>query len=153
MVCFHLIQHIIKQILNIAEASLKNKNIAVNIDIKCDKDLFTYPNELKQVILNIIKNAEDIIVERKISSGKIDIRAYPNNDICVIEIEDNAGGIKEDIIDKIFDPYFTTKNEKNGTGLGLYMSRQIIKDRIKGELLASNGKKGAIFRIELGING
>jgi len=145
------IQDIVGQTLNIAEASLKNKNILINTDIKCNSDLFTYPNELKQVILNIIRNAEDIIIERKISPGKIDIRVYFDKDKCVIEIEDNAGGIKEDIIDKIFDPYFTTKDEKNGTGLGLYMSKQIVRDRLKGELIAYNGRNGAVFKIELKV--
>lgn len=144
---------IINQTLNIAKASIENKNIQVKLNIKCPKELKTFPNELKQVLLNIIKNAEDILVERKIKNPYIDISAYYDKKerLCIIEIKDNAGGIREDIIDKIFNPYFTTKDERNGTGLGLYMSKQIVEERLKGRLIAFNDDKGAVFRIELKV--
>ncbi|AZV46431.1 hypothetical protein C3L23_03855 [Nautilia sp. PV-1] len=142
---------IINQTLNIAKASIENKNIQIKLNINCPKELKTFPNELKQVLLNIIKNAEDILVERKIKNPYIEISAYfdKKEKLCVLEIKDNAGGIREDIIDKIFNPYFTTKDERNGTGLGLYMSKQIVEERLKGRLIAYNDDKGAVFRIEL----
>jgi signal transduction histidine kinase len=142
---------IINQTLNIAKASIENKNIKIKVNIKCQEELRIFPNELKQVLLNIIKNAEDILVERQIENPYIDISAYydEKEKLCVIEIKDNAGGIREDIMDKIFNPYFTTKDERNGTGLGLYMSKQIVEERLKGRLRAYNSEKGAVFRIEL----
>ena len=144
---------VVEQTLNIAKASLENKNIEVIKEINCDRQIKTYPNELKQVLLNIIRNAEDILVERKIEKPFIKIKSYYNNKekLCIIEIIDNGGGIREDIIDKIFDPYFTTKDERNGTGLGLYMSKQIIEERLKGKIKAYNSENGAVFRIELKV--
>ena len=98
--------------------------------------------------MNILKNAEDILIEQE-NNRNIIIRTYIDNNNAVIEIEDNAGGIPNDIIDKIFDPYFSTKISKNGTGLGLYMSKTIINDHCGGELSAKNSDYGAIFTIKL----
>ncbi|GAB6073369.1 sensor histidine kinase [Nautilia lithotrophica] len=147
-------QEIIEQTLNIAKASIENKNIKVVLDIKCKKEINTFPNELKQVLLNIIRNAEDILKERKIKEPYIKIKVFYDykKSLCIIEIKDNGGGIREDIIDKIFNPYFTTKDERNGTGLGLYMSKQIVEERLKGKLYAYNDDAGAVFRIELKVD-
>jgi signal transduction histidine kinase len=107
---------------------------------------------LKQVLLNIIRNAEDILIERGIKNKEINIDVYKIKNTCVIEISDNAGGIDNKIMDKIFEPYFTTKDEKNGTGLGLYMSKQIVEERLNGILYAYNNNKGATFKIELKVD-
>ena len=77
------------------------------------------------------------------------IRAYQHNTRNIIVIEDNAGGINEEILEQIFDPYFSTKKEKHGMGLGLYMSKLIIQEHCKGTLTVQNGKVGAIFTIDL----
>jgi signal transduction histidine kinase len=145
------LEEVITQTLNIAIPSIENHNIKVEVDIKCKRKIKTYPNELKQVLLNIIRNAEDILKERKIQKPYVKITAYYDNkkNLCVIDIKDNGGGIKNDIIDKIFNPYFTTKDERNGTGLGLYMSKQIVEERLNGKLYAFNDGAGAVFRIEL----
>jgi len=102
-----------------------------------------------QVILNILANAEDAIVARKIEQGKIDITLKSNKENIIIKIEDNAGGIEKSKIDKIFDIYFTTKNRKEGSGLGLYMSKLIIESKLGGEIKAKNKKVGAQFKIVL----
>jgi len=142
---------IIKEVLNIASATLQNKKIDIIIKSKCRKKIKTFPNELKQVLLNLIKNAEDILVERKIPEPKIVLEIFENDDKCIIEVKDNGGGVARKYQDKIFEPYFTTKNEKNGTGLGLYMSKNIVEQRLDGEIKQYNNEEGAVFRIELRI--
>ena len=136
----------IKSVLQIVEVSIKNKNIILEQNLKSNLIFYTYPSELKQVILNLIKNAEDILLEREITNPFISIKAY-NSEIIV---SDNGGGIPEDIIDKIFDPYFSTKTKKDGTGLGLYMSKIIIEEHCNGSLSVTNDKYGAKFEIILG---
>jgi C4-dicarboxylate-specific signal transduction histidine kinase len=136
---------IIDDVLVILEVSIKNKNIELIKDMQSKQVFHTYSNEIKQVVLNLVKNAEDVLVERGVKDPKIFIRSKDN----VLIVEDNAGGIPDEIKDKIFDPYFSTKEKKDGTGLGLYMSRIIIQDHCGGELIAQNTDKGAMFKIIL----
>ena len=98
-----------------------------------------------QVVLNILKNAEDNFLEKDIKEAYIKITTNDK----VISICDNGGGISDDIIDKIFDPYFSTKDEKNGTGLGLYMSKRIVEEHHKAKLKVENTDDGVCFKIEL----
>jgi len=140
----------IQKALKIVSASMSSKGIEVNTKFQTDKELDIYPNELMQVILNILKNAEDNFKEKQISNANITIKTYEENDSAVIEICDNGGGIPEDILPNIFDPYFSTKNEKNGTGLGLYMSKVIIEEHHRGVLEAYNKDGGACFKITIG---
>jgi signal transduction histidine kinase/ABC-type nitrate/sulfonate/bicarbonate transport system substrate-binding protein len=116
----------------------------------------SYENELIQVLMNIFINAKDALANRE--SEKliiITIKQVENN--LVIKIKDNAGGIKEDIIDKIFEPYFTTKHQFNGTGIGLYMSKLIVEKHLDGEISVQNidfkfnskTYNGALFKITL----
>lgn len=108
-----------------------------------------YPNEFKQVVLNLINNAKDVLIERKISAGRIELKIYSTHECTVIECSDNGGGISSENIDKIFDPYFTTKGPERGTGIGLYMSKTIIENHMQGELVVQNNDKGATFVIKL----
>jgi len=108
-----------------------------------------YPNEYAHVILNIIKNARDALVERNTPDPKITIKAFKEADKGVLTITDNAGGISENLLDKIFDPYFTTKSKKSGIGIGLYMSKIIIEKNLEGKLSVRNVPDGAEFRIEI----
>ncbi|RLA78324.1 MAG: hypothetical protein DRG78_15425 [Epsilonproteobacteria bacterium] len=139
---------LIQSVLSIVETSILNKNININKNINCNDTLSTYPNEVKQVILNIIKNAEDILLEKNIQNPTITIETKCGE----LVIRDNAGGIPNDIIDKVFDPYFSTKTEKDGTGLGLYMSKTIIEKHCGGELTVANNDEGAVFTIKLRDN-
>ncbi len=136
---------LIESVLVIIETSIINKNITLNKNLNSSTIFRTYPNELKQVILNLIKNAEDILLEKEIENPVINIITHGD----VLTISDNAGGISEDIVDKIFDPYFSTKNKKDGTGLGLYMSKTIIEEHCNGSLTVSNNRYGAEFKIVL----
>ena len=136
---------ILKSVLGIIETSITNKDIKLIKEFNSTKTFHTYPNEVKQVVLNLIKNAEDILLEKKIENPTITIETY--DDILIVR--DNAGGVPEDIIEKIFDPYFSTKTKKDGTGLGLYMSKTIIQEHCGGTLSVSNDKDGAVFKIKL----
>ena len=140
---------IVKAVISIVEHSLKSKNIELTADLKCKNTFEAYPNELKQVVLNLIKNAEDVLIKNKIKNPYIKISTYKKEDKCTVEISDNAGGISEDIIDKIFEPYFSTKESKNATGLGLYMSKIIVEEHCQGKLEVSNSEIGAVFKIIL----
>ena len=146
------IEDAINDVLNILSAQLKLNNIDIQfVNESADKHKYTcVKNELKQVILNILANAKDALLEKKPKNAFIKI------DVCVLEdgkleiaIEDSAGGVPEDIIDKVFDSNFTTKEEGKGTGIGLYMSKQIIEERMHGKLSVSNTDNGARFVVEI----
>lgn len=140
---------VIKGVLGIVKVSIENKNIELILDADCREEFYTYDNELKQVVLNIIKNAEEILLEKTVINPYIKIKTFKDNDSYILEISDNAGGIPNNIIDKVFDPYFSTKTTSGGTGLGLYMSKTIIEEHCKGKLSVFNSEDGAVFRIEL----
>jgi len=138
-------KEMIESVMGIIETSLHNKNIQLIKRIESNAIFYTHPNQVKQVILNLIKNAEDVLLERKVKEPKITLIAKDN----LLIVKDNGGGIEEEILPKIFDPYFSTKLEKDGTGLGLYMSKTIIEDHCKGKLWVYNDEEGAVFVIEL----
>ncbi|MGI5921320.1 MAG: [Fe-Fe] hydrogenase large subunit C-terminal domain-containing protein [Syntrophomonadaceae bacterium] len=144
---------IIEGTLGIIGKSLEYKNITLYKDYEhaFTSPILTYPNELMQVFLNIIKNATDVLVERNIENPCITIKGYEDEKFQTVEIIDNAGGIPENIMDKIFNPYFSTKGPATGTGLGLYMSRTIVEEHCDGEIRAQNVESGACFSIRLPI--
>ncbi len=106
-----------------------------------------YPKELGQALLNILYNASEVIREREIRNGRVDVGLREEGDQILLEICDNAGGVSKEIIGEIFDPYFSTKDAKNGTGLGLYMSKLIVEEHMGGRLEVYNSAEGACFRI------
>ena len=140
------LEDVLTKSLNIIKSSLDNQGVEVKLDVKSSAELKLYKNEIMQVLLNILKNAQDCFTERKTQNPFIEITV---DEKCV-SICDNAGGISEDIIDKIFDPYFSTKSEKQGTGLGLYMSKTIVEEHHKGDLLVENTDEGVCFTINIG---
>jgi len=136
--------------LAILDTSLEDNNIEVIIINKDGViDVFSYMNELEQVLLNIISNAKDALIENKIKNPQITIKTSSVDDCINIEISDNAGGISKDIIDKIFDPYFTTREQGQGTGIGLYMSKMIIETNMNGKLSVQNKEDGVCFMIAI----
>jgi len=140
---------IVFSVQNMFASSFPNKHIRLDLELTYHDALLTYRNRVKQALLNIVKNAEDVLTEKDVNDPCIKIRTYREGAQCILEVSDNAGGIPEEIIDKIFDPYFSTKNEKNGTGLGLYMSKVMIENHCGGKLSVKNGKEGAVFSIIL----
>jgi len=145
------IESIIENSLSILSNSLISNDIFIKKDYRCNKTLVLNATEINQVVLNLLKNAEDALLENIISTPLIEIKTYVNNENVYIFISDNAKGIPEDIIDKIFDPYFSTKSEKDGTGLGLYMSKIIINDHCQGDLSVQSGPNGTTFKIKIPI--
>ncbi|QKF58547.1 cache domain-containing protein [Aliarcobacter lanthieri] len=137
----------INSVISIVASGLSNSNIVVEIDIKKDILLKTFLNEYQQVILNILKNAQDILIEKDIKNPIIKIYAKDNDHNTILFIEDNGGGILVEPKNKIFEPYFTTKDKSNGTGIGLYMSKIIVEKNMKGKLKVDNISFGARFSI------
>ena len=120
-------------------------NLILNLDNTISYD--GYPNQLSQVILNIVNNAKDALQEKNQNDKQIEIKTTKNETNIKIEISDNAGGIDEEIKNKIFDPYFTTKS--TGTGTGLYMVKLVIKNSLQGDLKINNSEKGLRYIIAL----
>jgi len=138
----------IESTISLISAQIKQKNINIEMDVEDEYNIVNFESEFKQVVLNIITNAKDEFREENldniitISIKKIDANIY-------IQFIDNAGGIPEDIISRIFEPYYTTKDQGDGTGLGLYMSKMIIETNMNGQLSVYNNEKGATFEISL----
>lgn len=133
------IKDIIDKSVSIIDATYKDNNIELFIDIPYETLSATgMPNELSQVFLNILNNARDAIKEKEPLNRNVAIIAHQNENENIIFIQDNAGGIPEDILDKIFDPYFTTKHQSQGTGIGLYMSKDIVEKHMQGNISAQN---------------
>lgn len=131
--------------LAIVRSFMEADKIEIIEDYSNEIQIEMHENEILQVILSILKNAQDNFKEKAIRSPKIRILSCDNS----LLICDNGGGIPQDILGKIFDPYFSTKDEKNGTGLGLYMSKTIIENHHKGRLIAYNQNDGVCFEIKL----
>ncbi len=134
-----LVDCLIEQNLVLLDSIFKTNFIEVKVAIPKDITLNTYKNELTQALLNILNNANDAFKEKSLEEDKyIFIKAYKKQNNIIICIKDNAGGIPSNIIDKIFEPYFTTKHKSNGTGIGLYMTYQIINEHIHGKIEVEN---------------
>ena len=135
-----LISNVIKRTIQLSEASLKNHNISLEITNIKDYKIYGIKNELIQVLLNIINNSKDAFKNLHTDNPLLEISTKRVDGDIVIYIKDNAGGIDENIIEKIFEPYFTTKHQSQGTGIGLYMSQQIVSEHLKGSISARNLK-------------
>lgn len=137
--------------INVVSATLKDHNIELINDINkiSPINMNMVSGELPQVIVNILNNAKDILIEKEIESPWIKIEIIEFADKATVTIEDNGGGIPLDVLPKIFEPYFTTKHQSQGTGLGLHMSYKIIEESLHGKLYVQNTKNGAKFFIEL----
>ncbi len=143
----YYISDIMDRVYNLMIASLKNNNIKFIVEIKEDFQIYGFPNEIAQAFLNILSNAKDVILERSTKDATIRVKTFTKNSKNIITISDNAGGIKVTPIDKIFEPYFSTKHAKSGTGIGLYMTKTIIEKNNNGKIEIINSSEGAIFTI------
>ncbi len=141
------IHEVITNSLFIIQPIIDKSNIKLEIIVDKDINLYGFKNELGQSIINIINNAKDALQERDVKNKKISISLKKEDTNIILTIKDNAGGIADEIMAKIFDPYFSTKAEKNGTGLGLYMTKLIIEEHMGGRVLVQNDDEGAVFAI------
>jgi len=144
-----IIEKIIHDTQSIINISLIHNNIKLTLKNNNTTPINIYKRELMQVLLNIINNSKDAFILNNIKTRNINITIEENNEYIIININDNAGGIEKKIINDIFNPYFTTKKKMNGTGIGLYMSKIIIENHIKGKLLVENIEEGVCFSIHL----
>lgn len=142
-----MMHELLQKSIYILKGNLKYNNITVETNLNNTLKCFGHPSELQQVIVAILNNAKDALLQNKVKNAKITINSKRYNGMIIITICDNAGGINESIIDKIFDPYFTTKHKSQGTGLGLYISKLIVEESLNGELTATNTEVGACFEI------
>jgi PAS domain S-box-containing protein len=146
------LNNIVTKVENLIFASLNAHDIQFITDVPEDIFIYGYENQLVQVILNIISNAKDATIENSTLLPKIEIYAKKQDNKCSLIIQDNGGGIGDSIIDKIFDPYFTTKEQGKGTGIGLYMAKTIIENNMTGSIKVSNANSGARFEVLLPVN-
>ena len=128
----------IKSFLTLVDGIIKKENINIVLKLENNIDINGYKDELVQCFINIFNNAKDILVEKEVKNKIIFINTFLENNKVIIEIIDNAGGIPLDVIDKIFEPYFTTKHQSQGIGLGLHMTYSLIVDGMDGQIEASN---------------
>ena len=135
--------------LKIMKKDLQASNIEVQLDLKSKNKLNIYENEIIHVFLNILKNAQEKLLEKENHKLILEICTKDIKNTVQIDIYDNGGYLDENIKDKIFEPYFSTKKEKNGTGIGLYMSKIIIENHHQGKLFVKNIREGVCFSIIL----
>ncbi|KJR40880.1 integral membrane sensor signal transduction histidine kinase [Candidatus Magnetoovum chiemensis] len=164
------VKALVAEALSLFEAQFKVHNISCRLSCKAHdrsvinssglsacEDIITsaYKSELKQVIINLINNSKDAIFTKRQQSGEtshegvISFDFSTKDSYIIIRMSDNGCGIDSDILYRVFEPYFTTKFESQGTGLGLYMSKIIVENNIRGRIYAENSKDGAVFIIEL----
>ncbi|QKF73154.1 PAS sensor-containing two-component system histidine kinase [Aliarcobacter faecis] len=141
----------IQRALNIVQGHINLKNIEIVNNISSELEIYGQREELQQVLLVLINNAIDAFDMNNIVNSKIIFDMISKNNEVIIIVEDNALGIDEKIIERIFDPYFTTKYKSKGTGVGLYLAKMILQNSLNGDLSVENGKEGAKFKIKLGV--
>ncbi len=147
--CDFVVNNVVTRSIEFVSATLESSRVRLTITADDLVSAFGYQNEYAQVLLNILANAREVLAEQEIAEPCIHIRVSGQDGRSVVTISDNGGGIPEDILPKIFDPYFTTKAPGKGTGIGLYMSKVIIEQNMGGRLSARNVEGGAEFRIEV----
>ncbi len=143
------ISKIINGAYSIMQTGLSSLGIDVIFSFDVDESISVYENEIVQVLINLFQNAKDNFILRDIQNKKIIISTKELGDTIEICFQDNGGGIAQENLDKIFEPYFSTKQNINGTGLGLYMCYKIIKEHHNGQIRVENKDEGALFIITL----
>ena len=158
---FFEVKNVVEKALKLLNSSIINYNIQIQTNFLDKKvEIEGYPNEFIQVVINTINNSRDAFLSNNVDMKIIQIKEELGVDTYKLHIMDNAGGIPDNIIYKVFDPYFTTKHKSQGTGIGLYMSHQIIVDHMKGDFYVQNinfkyeekNYRGCCFTVELPLN-
>ncbi|NQY93240.1 MAG: HAMP domain-containing histidine kinase, partial [Campylobacteraceae bacterium] len=141
----------INSVINLIDAQLKDNEINISMKISDDCILLGFESEFQQVVLNILSNSKDEFLKNKTRQANIHIEIRKENTFIIISISDNAGGIPNELLHRVFEPYFTSKEQGKGTGLGLYMSKMIIEDNMNGKIIAYNDNDGAVFDIRFEV--
>jgi len=142
-------KEVVARTVALVQDGFRYQQIEIELESAADPVVLGFPNEFSQVLLNILMNARDAFAETRPAQARIVIAIGEEEGRGVVTISDNAGGILEEHLGKIFDPYFTTKGPDKGTGVGLFMSKAIIENNMGGRLSARNTEEGAEFRIEV----
>ena len=148
-----LVNDILQKSISLTKKQLEQNSIDIEVKSTCsDLVICTYKNELTQVLLNLIHNSKDAFETQEIENKQIIINSFTQDKKLIIEVKDNAGGIDKNVMTKIFQPYFSTKKDKNGTGLCLYMSKIILQKHLSSEIAVVNQDEGALFSITMPLN-
>jgi C4-dicarboxylate-specific signal transduction histidine kinase len=147
--CQFSLDQVIAKAVSLIEDSFKELRIIIDSDTIGAPRINGYPNEFAQVLLKILMNSKDALLEQGTIDARVTVRSWTEDGRAVVTIADNGGGIREEIIGKIFDPYFTTKELGKGIGVGLFMAKIIIEKNMGGSLTVRNISGGAEFRIEV----
>ncbi len=139
----------VKQSLTLLRAGIENSHIEIRNELEQCSKVAGVPGEYSQVLVNIITNAKDALIDNNVKNPCITIRSWSENHIASVSVENNGQGIPENIAEKIFEPYFTTKEEGKGTGIGLYFSKIIIEKNMGGKITFKNTKNGVVFFVSL----
>jgi len=142
------IEHAYTKVVEMIGHNLKHNNITISYEKESPISIYGNQNEFSQVLLNLIINARDALLSNKTDKPMILIQAFQERDVHILKITDNAGGIPIEILEQVFEPYFSTKGDQ-GTGIGLYMVRTIIQDKFNGTVAVDNTDTGAIFIIKI----
>lgn len=149
------IKDVLNEVLTILRKVIEQEEIKIKVDVPINYKVLGVSNELAQVLINLIQNSKDAFRQNEIKDKNIFISLKEKKNLdkksVILDIEDNAGGIKEENLDSIFEPYFTTKHKSQGTGLGLFMSKMIIEKSLEGTLSHKNINGGSIFEINIPI--
>ena len=143
------VKEVLAKTFSLIGESFREQHIEIRTEITGEPQIRGYPNEYSQVLINIFVNARDAFVERGTQDALLTVRVRTKRGRVVVTVADNAGGIGEDIIDRIFDAYFTTRELGKGSGVGLFMAKNIIEKNMGGRLTVRNTDGGAEFRIEV----
>ena len=143
-----VLEDIVRDVLKIVRPLMERSHITLSTHFNPQKgSVDVYANDVKHALLNLLKNAEEVLTERNVEAPQIIVRTKKDGNRVIVSVEDNAGGVPKDISDKIFNPYFSTRLDKNGTGLGLYMVKLIMHEKHNGSLEFHNTEKGAVFEM------
>jgi len=150
---FHL-SSLITKTISFVHDSFKQSGITIENDEINDCEIYGYENEFSQVLINILNNSKDAILRSQKSGGSIRFKTEKNRENVTISITDNGGGAPAEIMNRLFEPYFTTKEKKEAPGIGLYMSTMIIENSMNGSIemkSIKNGMKTSII-LKVGSN-
>ena len=144
-----ILKELIHDAVNIVRGTFSYYSIEVVFEEEEGLRCHGYANELQQVLVIMLSNAKDALVHTEKKSPSVLIKTSSEDNHTLIEVCDNGGGIDDKLLDKIFEPYFTTKYKSTGTGLGLYIAKVVIEESLHGELSVRNSQHGACFKIKI----